>query len=132
MVADGFDGVAVRIEYEGAVIVWVVVRTQSRRTVVATARGERSAIEGVYLITGVGAKRDVNRRLLRLTLADPEIRFRWRTEPCPFKATGLFGGELHEDLVSERRERGEEEGFAFRVVADAEAGVVDHFFFIRE
>src|SRR5580658_6964569 len=44
-VADGFDVVAVGIEYEGAIVVLVVVRTQSGCSIVATAGLQRRAIK---------------------------------------------------------------------------------------
>jgi hypothetical protein len=41
--ADGLDAVAIRIEREGAVIVGVIVRPQSRRSVIAAARSRAAA-----------------------------------------------------------------------------------------
>ncbi len=45
--ADGFDIVAVGIEKQGAIVVWMIVLTQAWRAVIPASRGERCFMERV-------------------------------------------------------------------------------------
>lgn len=57
---DDFDVVSVGIEHERTVVVLVIVRSRTRRSVVFSTGRERRFVELVHLSTVVGAERDVN------------------------------------------------------------------------
>src|SRR2546425_12768412 len=67
------DVMAVRIEHERAVVIFVVMRPQSRRPVVAPARGHRRLVERVDLFPVLRAEGDVDRRGIWLSPAEPEV-----------------------------------------------------------
>src|SRR5207344_665960 len=73
-VADGFDVVPVRIEHERAVIMFVILRAQSGRTVVVAAGGEGGDMEGIDLRPRVGREADVQSATQCFAGADPELR----------------------------------------------------------
>jgi len=50
LVTDHFDIVAVRVQYEGAAVVRVVVRPQAGGAIVAPACGQRGGMEGIHLL----------------------------------------------------------------------------------
>src|SRR5260221_13010840 len=118
-VADGLDVVAIRVEHEGAVIVGVVMRPRSRWAVVASARGQRRAIERVDDRARIGTKCNVHAGSIWRSLADPEVGLRRHAEPGDLL-------ELHEDAVAERRERGPIDRLGLGNVGHADAGMVDH------
>ena len=72
--AHRLDIVAVGIEHEGAVIVRVIVRPQSRRAVILAAGRERGAMEGVDRGAALGGDRDMQDALEPAFAADPEVR----------------------------------------------------------
>src|SRR6185295_14190267 len=72
-VTDGFDVVAVGVEHERAVVILVIVGARSGRTVVAAACRQSGSVELVYLLAALGAECDVNARLVRLALGQPEV-----------------------------------------------------------
>jgi len=47
-VAHRFDTMSVGIEHEGAEIIGVVLRSQARRAVISSARGERCRVKGTH------------------------------------------------------------------------------------
>src|SRR5215831_3977081 len=65
-VADHFDVVPVRTNDESCVVVRVVVRAQTRRTVVFATRLQRRAIESFDLLAILGRERQVKMRRLLL------------------------------------------------------------------
>jgi hypothetical protein len=71
--ADHFGVVAVRIKYEGPVVVRVVLGAKPGTTVVAPARRDGFLVERVNGGAVVGGERDVE-SLARLALDDPEVR----------------------------------------------------------
>src|SRR5262249_13170584 len=115
----GFDVVTVRIEHERAVVVGVIVRTQSRRPVVLAAGREGGLVERVDLRARLGAKRHVDMRYAAKGLAHPEVGLGWYAE-----TRGIL--ELHDDRIAERRERRTVERLALRYVGNRNAGVIDH------
>ena len=70
-VANHFDVVPVRTNDESRVVVRVVVRAQTRRTIVLAARLQGRAMEGCDLLAILGHERQVKmrRRLLGLVQA---------------------------------------------------------------
>src|SRR4029078_8874132 len=87
-VANHFDVVLVRTDDESCIVVRVVLRAQTRRTIVFTARLESRAIESFDLLAILGRERQVKmRRLLlglvqaqrSLTLGAELHTVRWRT-----------------------------------------------------
>src|SRR5205814_6927920 len=75
-VTDGLDVMTVRIEHERAVIVRVIVRSQSGRAVVASARRHRRLVERVDPFPVRGAEGDMSREDVGLALTIPAIVFR--------------------------------------------------------
>ena len=65
-VANHFDVVPVRTNDESCIVVRVVVRTQTRRTIVFAARLQSRAIEGFDLLAILGRERQVKMRRLLL------------------------------------------------------------------
>ena len=59
MMANRFDIVAVWIEHEGTVVVWMIVRTESGRTIVAAAGGHGGLKERIDSCTICAGERDV-------------------------------------------------------------------------
>jgi len=71
-VANHFDVVPVRTNDESCIIVRLVVRAQTRRTIVFAARLQSCAIEGFDLPAILGRERQVKMRRLLLSLADAQ------------------------------------------------------------
>lgn len=62
--ANHFDIVSVRANHESRIVVSVVLRAQTRRTVVFATRAQRGPIESVDLLAILGRKRQVKMRRL--------------------------------------------------------------------
>ena len=58
--ADGLDIVAVGVEHEGAVVIRVIMRAQSWRSVVLPARGDRGRVKGIDSGAGGGGEGDMD------------------------------------------------------------------------
>ena len=71
-----FYVVAVRIEDEGTVVVRMIMRPQARRAVIFSSGSEGGLMKGVNQRAFSDAKGDMNTRIVRRSLADPEVRFR--------------------------------------------------------
>src|SRR5262245_48706012 len=71
-VADGLNIVAIEIEYEGAVVVGVIMRPEAWRPVVLAAGGESGAIEGIDGRAGRRQEGDMDVPGQRLAFANPE------------------------------------------------------------
>ena len=67
-VANRFDVVPVRTNDESCIVVDVVVRAQTRRTIVIATRLQSRAIESVDLLAILGRERQVKMRWLLLGL----------------------------------------------------------------
>jgi hypothetical protein len=67
-VANHFDVVPVRTNYEGGIVVRVVVRAQTRRTIVFATRLQSRAMESFDLLAILGRERQVKMRRLLLGL----------------------------------------------------------------
>ena len=65
-VADHFDVVPVRTDDESCIVICVVVRAQTRRTIVFAARLQSRAVEGFDLLAILGRERQVKMRRLLL------------------------------------------------------------------
>src|SRR5882672_5013456 len=70
--AHGLDIVSVRVEHEGAVIVRVIMRPCSRRSVVTAAGQDRLAVEAVHGVAVMRGEGDVRAGLRQLLQSDPE------------------------------------------------------------
>jgi len=124
-VADRFDVVAVGIEYEGAVVVGVILRAQPRPAVVLAAGGDGGAIEGVDGGAVLGGDGDVNAAIEAALVADPEIGLSVGAEAgSDVSAAGLW--DLHDERVAERRQRSLVESFRSFVVGYRNSDVVQH------
>ena len=71
-VANHFDVVPVRADDESCIVVRVVLRAQTRRTVVFATRLQRRAIEGVDLLAILGRERQVKTRRLLVGLVETQ------------------------------------------------------------
>ena len=79
-VTDSLDIVPIGIEYEGAVVIGMIVRANAGSTVVSSAGRNRRVIEGIDCSAALGEDRDVKRLVEPAFTADPEIRFAVRSE----------------------------------------------------
>src|SRR5574337_2188478 len=71
---DRLDVVAVGVEHERAVIMFVIMRPQARLAVVAATCSERGLVERIDIGPGLGRKRDVEASPQHaFAVADPEI-----------------------------------------------------------
>jgi len=122
-VAHGFDIVTIRTNDKGAVVVRVVLRPQTRRTVVAAARGNGVSIEVVDLTPGLCGKREVQRSALHRAGAEPERRFVVSSQPDGVR-------NLHYDSDAERGERFDEECLARFEITGADSNVIEHGFLL--
>src|SRR5262245_40828121 len=61
-VTDCLDVVAVEVDHEGGVVARMVLRPQTGRAVVSTARAERGLVEGAHLGAALDRKGDVHGR----------------------------------------------------------------------
>jgi hypothetical protein len=71
-VANHFDVVPVRTNYESCIVARVVVRAQTRRTIVFATRLHGPAIESFDLLAILGRERQVKRRRLLLGLVQAQ------------------------------------------------------------
>jgi hypothetical protein len=119
--ANGFDVVPVRTNDESRIVVRVVLRAQTRSTIVfATGRQGRTK-KRIHLLVTLGRERQVEMRgVLLLNSADAQGRFTVRTAKLdtewPFRKNGY----------PERFERLEEKRLARCIVADSEYDVIKH------
>ena len=78
--AHHFDVVPVRTDDEGRIVVRVIVRAQTGRTMVLAARRQGRAMEGIDLPAVGGGERQVKMRRLLVGLAQAERRLSLRAE----------------------------------------------------
>src|SRR3954453_16451535 len=71
-VANHFDVVPIRADDESCIIARMVLRAQTRRTVVLAARRERCAMEGFDLLAIVGREREMKMCRLFLCLVQAQ------------------------------------------------------------
>lgn len=120
--ANHLDVVPVRTNDESCIVARVVLRAQTRRTVVFAARVQSRTIESVDLPPILGRERQVKLRRLLLGLIQAQgDRALWAA-----KLDTIGRRPLRDDSYAERFERLEEEGFARRIVADSEFDVIKH------
>src|SRR5205814_5348696 len=131
VVTHRLDVVTVRVEHEGAVVVRVVLRPQTRRTVVLAACCNGRLVEGVYRGARRDAKRDMDRRADRSALADPEVGPVRMAEAGAFLPDAVRGGQLHQARMAGGCECLQIESLALGVVAHDEAQVIDHWNSLR-
>ena len=72
--ANRLDVVAVGIENERAVVVWMILRAQTGRAVVAAAGGNSGVIKRIDEGAARNPKRDMNRNRSGLAAGQPELR----------------------------------------------------------
>src|SRR5215207_745439 len=106
--ADRFNVVAVRIEDEGPIVAWMVLRAKPGTAVVAPTRRDGLLMEGINSGAVICSKRDVE-GLTWLALADPEVRLAPPSEPRCRDAG------FHDQLVAQRGE-----GFRIKALAPLE------------
>jgi len=120
-VANHFDIVPVRTNDESCIVVRVVVRAQTRRTIVFATRFQSRAMEGFDLPAILGRERQVEMGRLLLGLEHAERSLAVRAELDAVLP-------LKDNRYAERFECLEEERLARCVVADSEYDVVKHEF----
>src|SRR5215475_4930568 len=124
--ADGLDVVAVGVEHEGAVVIGVIVRSQPRRAVVFAAGLERCRIKGINGIAILGREGEVHASFDGLAAADPKLRASLGAKSGLVFAARLLGGDLHQEVIAQRRESHEIEGLRALVVGNWNAHMVKH------
>ena len=72
LVANRFDVVPIRTNDEGCIVVRMVMRAQTGRTIVLGARRQRRAVESLDLLTILGRERQVKTRRLLLGLVQAQ------------------------------------------------------------
>src|SRR5262245_13576050 len=123
-VANHFDVVAVRTNDERCIVVRVVLRAQTGRTIVFATRLKSRAIESFDLLAILGRERQVKVRRLLVGLVQAQRHLgRWVAE-----LDAVRRRSLRDNSYAERFECLEEERFARCVVADSEFDVVKHEF----
>src|SRR5205085_12066691 len=123
-VANHFDVVPVRTNDESCIVVRVVVRAQTRRTIVFAPRLQSRAIESFDLPAILGRERQVKMRRLLLGLVQAQRSL----TPWWAKFDTVRRRPLRDNSYTERFECLEEERFARCIVADSEFDVVKHEF----
>jgi multidrug efflux pump subunit AcrA (membrane-fusion protein) len=123
LVANHFDVVPVRTNDKSRIVVRVVVRAQTRRTIVFATRLQSRAIESFDLQAILGRERQVKMRRLLLGLVQAQ-----RSLTSWAKLDAVRRRPLRDNSYSERFECLEEERFARCIVADSEFDVVKHEF----
>jgi len=133
-VANRLDIVAIRIKDERAVIIRVILGTQSRRPIIKPASRQRGAVERVDCTAVITSEGDMNRRAAaashfcrfcmrtgadRLALLDPEVR----DEPSPEPGAGR---DFHRKRIAQRCQRRFIELPAALVIRGANTDVVNH------
>src|SRR5262249_11180456 len=108
-----------------AVIVLVIMRSRTGRTVVATTGGDGGLVECIDRRTRVGPERDVD-LLDAIALGDPKIRLGRDAHAEHHAAAGVLRGDFSKDGVAERRERLLVERTTDGTFADRDACVIDH------
>jgi hypothetical protein len=101
-VTDGLDVVAVWIEDIAAVVVGVVPRTKTWRTVIASACGECCRVERIDGGSVWRRKRNVHRRC-GLAFRDEEVNASWRAEADPAFHLSHLDPERSEHRLVEAR-----------------------------
>jgi hypothetical protein len=117
--ADRFDVVAVRIEDEGSIVAWMVLRAKPRTAVVAPTRRHGRLMEGVYGSTVFAGERDVDGSA-HFTSPDPEIRLSRLSEAHTGDVV------LHDQLVAEWGESFLIEALALFKLRYRKANVIQH------
>ena len=122
-VANHFDVVPVRTNDESCIVVRVVVRAQTRRTIVFATRLQSRAIESFDLLSIPGREREVKMRglLVGLEQSQGSLSLRRKLDTVRRRPLRDYGH-------AERFECLEEERFARGIVADSEFDVVKHKF----
>src|SRR5579862_378648 len=122
---DRFDVVTVGIEYEGRIVVRMVMWAQARRAIVLAARRYGGAIKRVNASAILGRDGDVDRSIEAAFAADPKIRLAVDAEAG---GRGVIFGlrNFHHQDIAERRQRFFVERFGSLVVGDRKSGVIEH------
>jgi hypothetical protein len=118
--ANHFDVVPVRTDDESSIVVRVVLRAQTRRTVVFAPSLKSRAMEVFDLLAILGYERQVEMCCLLFDPADAQRRLAaWAAELDAERT-------LRDNSYTERLECFEEERLALCVVADPEYDVIKH------
>jgi hypothetical protein len=93
-VADNFDVVAVGIEDECAVVIRMVLGSQSWCAVVSSSRSKGGLMKGIHQRTFSDLKGSMNTRIVWFPLSDPKIRLRRLTKTCDIGTAGNGCGKF--------------------------------------
>src|SRR5215471_3169082 len=118
-VANHFDVVPVRTNDESCVVVRVVVRAQTRRTIVFATRLQSRAIESFDLLAIRGHERQVKMRWLLLGLVQAQRSLTLRVTKLD-----TVRGPLRDNSYPQRLEGLEEKRSTRCIVADSEFDVI--------
>jgi len=123
LVANRFDVMPVRTNDESCIVIRVVARAHTRRTIVFGTRLQSRTIESLDLLAILGHERQVKMRRLLLGLIQAQ-----RNLPLWLAKLDTVRRPLRDNSCAERIECLKEERFARCVVADSEFDVVKHEF----
>ena len=96
---------AVGIEHERAVVIGMIVRTDARRAVVASARCDRGLVEGVDRGAVIRHDCDMHRPVQSAFAADPKIRLAVGAESGGVLVRVFLLRHLHDEAVAQRCQR---------------------------
>src|SRR4051812_33272007 len=100
-VTDGFDIVTIGIKHKRTVIVRMIMRPQTRRTIILAACRQCRAVEGVHAGTVFRNNCDVNRPFQFAFTCEPEIGLPVSAETCHGETGfGLIRGHFHDQRVA--------------------------------
>src|SRR5262249_51815097 len=125
--AYGLDAVAVRIEYEGAVVVGVVVRAQPRRAVVASAFGQCRGVKSLDRLAIGSTEAEMRAGNGRSDVGfacDGEFHAEGARHRAVVRAAAI--AEIDDANEPEGAQGGGVEAAAATDVADAERDVIEH------
>src|SRR4029078_11306051 len=116
------------IEHEGAVIIGVVMRAQTRLAIVLAAGGDGRAIERIDLGAGLGGEGDMDALIIggAEPFADPEERLAAIAETDGGAFAGRFRRHLHNDADTEWGQRLQIKLGGAGEIAEGKAEMVDH------
>src|SRR5690606_3980387 len=122
---DRFDIVPIRIDYEGAVVVLVIVRTQARPAIVRAAGRHGRGVECVNICTGRGLEGVMPTGARLRIFGQPEIRLALAIAADP-EPTGIFSGDLGDHRIAQRGKGGVIEGPGPVPVRDENSDMIKH------
>src|SRR5262245_19542652 len=99
---DRLNIVTIRIQNEGAIVVRMILRAKTRRPIVPTTGLKGRVVKSVDQDSAAHLKRNMNGRIVRGALANPEIRFLRFAKPRHIRVSSHRSRELHQERIPKR------------------------------